>query len=201
MTNGKKIDDEIKSVKEELHRIGIQKQKLIIRLGEAFEGVIKPESICKEIKKALKDEIEKGLISRRLIELYCLDRWKKKTSPKSEKISLPHRRVPVMVIDVQGNVNPPAASTGVSNRGTDIHSSLEYLNNKDNRNLPSEISISYRELSSHMAKEFKIHQGSEPVLIRGAIDKISGKVSGVLLVPSSDDKIDDGDITRRGAQP
>ena len=43
-----------------------------------------------------------------------------------------------------------------------------------------------------MAKEFQIHQGTEPVLIRANIDKISGIVSAVSLIPSSDN-VDDSD--------
>jgi hypothetical protein len=57
-------------------------------LGNAFEGAVSdPESICEEIKNALKDEMAAKLISARNIEIYCPDKWKRKTRPKNEKTS------------------------------------------------------------------------------------------------------------------
>jgi hypothetical protein len=112
----KKLDDEINYVKVELHGIGVQKKKLVIRLGEAFEGVIKSESICKEIKKVLKDEIEQELISHRLIEQYCLPKWKKETRPKkkkNEETSFSPKPVMPIVVDTKGNENPIPASDDI----------------------------------------------------------------------------------------
>ena len=97
-----KLDDEINYVKEELHGIGVQKKKLVIRLGEALEGVIKSESICKEIKKLLEDEIKQELISQRLIEQYSLPKWKKKTRPKNEDSSFSPKPVMPIVVDTEG---------------------------------------------------------------------------------------------------
>ena len=60
--------------------------------------------------------------------------------------------------------------------------------------LPFEISIPFGELDNHMARERKIQGRTNPVLIRGKIDKISGLASGVSLIPSSD-SVDDSDNT------
>ena len=43
------------------------------------------ESICEEIKIALKEEIAEGVISTRTIELHCLPEWKRKTKPKQRE--------------------------------------------------------------------------------------------------------------------
>ena len=57
----------------------------ILNLGKALEKVLKINSICEEIKNILDDEIKQGIISRRLIEDYCLPQWKKKTRPKRKR--------------------------------------------------------------------------------------------------------------------
>ena len=126
-----KLDDEINYVKEELHGIGVQKKKLVIRLGEALEGVIKSESICKEIKKLLEDEIKQELISQRLIEQYSLPKWKKKTRPKNEDSSFSPKPVMPIVVDTKGNENPIPAS------GDNPPSSPEGSDLKSENNLPN----------------------------------------------------------------
>jgi hypothetical protein len=40
-----------------------KRKKLILELGEAFKHIVSDESICEEIKIALRDEIIDGLIS------------------------------------------------------------------------------------------------------------------------------------------
>jgi hypothetical protein len=133
-SSAKKLDDEINYVKEELHGIGVQKKKLVIRLGEAFEGVIKSESICKEIKKVLKDEIEKELISHRLIEQYCLPKWKKETRPKrkkNEETSFSAKPEMPILVDTKGNENPIPASDDnppSSSEGSDLKSENNEIN-------------------------------------------------------------------------
>src|SRR5437867_2470599 len=63
-------------------------KELVLKLGNAFEGAFSdPESICEEIKNTLKEEIAAKLISARNIEIYCPDKWKRKTRPKNEKTS------------------------------------------------------------------------------------------------------------------
>ena len=83
------LDSIIEEVRSELRSMLIKRQKLIQRLGYAFEGVVaNPESICEEIKTTLRDEIAEKAISSRDIERYCLDKWKKKTKPqKNDKLS------------------------------------------------------------------------------------------------------------------
>jgi len=80
------LEDVIRQVKEEFKSIFAKRRDLIIKLGEAFECTVSnSESICEEIKNELNDEIAQGLISRRDIERYCPEKWKKKTRPKKEE--------------------------------------------------------------------------------------------------------------------
>jgi hypothetical protein len=49
----------------------IKRKELVLKLGNAFEKVIaNPESVCEEIKNALRDEIAEKAISSRNIEMY-----------------------------------------------------------------------------------------------------------------------------------
>jgi hypothetical protein len=58
----------------------------IKKLGNALKKVVKrEESICEEIKNALKEEIAEGVISTRTIELHCPPEWKHKTKPKQRE--------------------------------------------------------------------------------------------------------------------
>lgn len=58
------LDSIIEEVRSELRSMLIKRQKLIQRLGYAFEGVVaNPESICEEIKTTLRDEIAEKAIS------------------------------------------------------------------------------------------------------------------------------------------
>ena len=83
------LDSIIEEVRNELSSMLIKRQKLIERLGYAFERVVaNPESICEEIKTTLRDEIAEKAISSRDIERYCPDKWKKKTKPqKNDNLS------------------------------------------------------------------------------------------------------------------
>jgi hypothetical protein len=83
------LDSIIEEVRGELRLMLRKRQKLIERLGYAFERVVaNPESICEEIKTTLRDEIAEKAISSRDIKRYCLDKWKKKTKPqKNDKLS------------------------------------------------------------------------------------------------------------------
>ena len=52
------LDSIIEEVRSELRSMLIKRQKLIQRLGYAFEGVVaNPESICEEITTTLRDDI------------------------------------------------------------------------------------------------------------------------------------------------
>ena len=82
------IDSIIKEVKRDFQSILVKRKELVLKLGNAFEGAVSdPESICEEIKNTLKEEIADKLISARNIEIYCHDKWKRKTRPKNEKTS------------------------------------------------------------------------------------------------------------------
>jgi len=82
------VDVIIGEVKDEFRRFSARRGDLVRKLGNAYEKVVaNPESICEEIKNVLRDEIAQGLISRRDIERYCPDTWKRKTKPKNDKLS------------------------------------------------------------------------------------------------------------------
>lgn len=85
------VDAIIEEVKRELRSVFVKTDEQIKRLGNALKKVVKrEESICEEIKNALKEEIAEGVISTRTIELHCPTEWKRKTKPKqweNEKIS------------------------------------------------------------------------------------------------------------------
>ncbi|MGC2572770.1 MAG: hypothetical protein WA364_14760 [Candidatus Nitrosopolaris sp.] len=90
--NRSDLDTTIKEVKQEFRshhqQLLVKRKELITRLGKAFEAVISnPEDVCEEIKNCLKEEIVQRIISRRDIERYCPDRWKKRTKPKNDKLS------------------------------------------------------------------------------------------------------------------
>lgn len=89
--NRTEVDTIIEEVKRELRSVFVKTDEQIRRLGNALKKVVKrEESICEEIKNALKEEIAEGVISTRTIELHCPTEWKHKTKPKqreNEKIS------------------------------------------------------------------------------------------------------------------
>ena len=52
-------------------------EELVTRLGNAFENVVSnPKSICEEIKNSLNEEIADEIVSARMIEHHCPDKWK-----------------------------------------------------------------------------------------------------------------------------
>jgi hypothetical protein len=79
------LDEVIRQVKEEFKNFLAKREELVIKLGKAFENIGPKEFVCAEIKNALREEIAQRLISRRDIERYCPDEWKKKTKPKKEE--------------------------------------------------------------------------------------------------------------------
>jgi hypothetical protein len=89
--NRTEVDAVIEEVKRELRSVFVKTDEQIKRLGNALKKVVKrEESICEEIKNALKEEIAEGVISTRTIEIHCPTEWKHKTKPKqgeNEKIS------------------------------------------------------------------------------------------------------------------
>jgi hypothetical protein len=57
------LDEVIRQVKEEFKSIFAKRRDLIIKLGEALERTVSnSESICEEIKNALREEIAQGLV-------------------------------------------------------------------------------------------------------------------------------------------
>ncbi len=120
--NNSDIDSIIANVKQEFKNFLIKYEQLIITLGEAFERIVsKPDSICREIKGTLREEIAQGLITTRVIELYCRDEWKKKTRPKKEKnenLSISRedqKATPRVLVDTYGNSEIEPAGTSDAN--------------------------------------------------------------------------------------
>jgi hypothetical protein len=85
------VDAVIEEVRRELRSLLVKTDEQIKKIGNALKKVVKrEESICEEIKIALKEEIAEDVISTRTIELHCPQEWKRKTKPKqreNEKIS------------------------------------------------------------------------------------------------------------------
>ena len=85
------LDAVVEEAKRELRSLFVKSEDQIKKVGNALKKVVKKEeSICEEIKIALKEEIVEGVISTRTIELHCPQEWKRKTKPKqreNEKIS------------------------------------------------------------------------------------------------------------------
>ena len=113
------IDPVIANIKQEFKNFLLKREQLIIKLGLAFERIVtNRESISGEIKAALREEIAQGLISRRNIERYCRDEWKKNTKPKKdENDKSPFSRqeqqiAPRVLVDAYGNseIEPAATS-------------------------------------------------------------------------------------------
>ena len=122
------LDAVIKEVKREFKMMLGKRKDLIIKLGEAIErNVSNSESVCEEIKNELREEIAQGLVSTRIIELHCPDKWKKKTKPKkvekNENISFSRQEqeaIPQLLVDTHGNTVVEPASD--SNNNDAVHS-------------------------------------------------------------------------------
>jgi len=134
------IDAVIAYVKEEFKNILAKRKDLIIKLGEAFERKVSDrESVCEEIKNALREEIAQGLVSTRIIELHCLDKWKRKTKPKkvekNENFSFSRQEdaIPQLLVDTHGNtvVEPASDSNNSSPVNTEgcANEPVKYIEN------------------------------------------------------------------------
>ena len=80
------VDAVIEEVRRELRSLFVKTDEQIKKVGNVLKKIVKrEESICEEIKNALKQEIAEGVISTRTIELYCPPEWKRKTKPKQHE--------------------------------------------------------------------------------------------------------------------
>jgi hypothetical protein len=183
-TAQKDLDNTIDEVKDEFRKFLIRREELIIKLGEALEAVSSdPQSISKEIKQYLKEEIAEKLVSRRDIERYCPDKWKKNTRPKNEKKNdnlsfSKEKNVPVMTVATSGKVNTELEHDDTNENIADLNSEnvdeIEYIDIKNTSEF--ELWFHFDTMQKYMADEFKTHKGSEPVWIHGTIDKFTGKI-------------------------
>ena len=107
-TRSSQLESTIIEVKEEFRKIGAKTKELILKLGIELERqkTVKNEDICEEIKHILTREVMEGLISKRLIEIYCQEHWKKITKPKNkenEKSSFSDEKLTVIPTIVHTN--------------------------------------------------------------------------------------------------
>jgi hypothetical protein len=107
----------------------IKRKELVLKLGNAFEKVVaNPESVCEEIKNALRDEIAEKAISSQNIEMYCPSKWKRKTKPKNEERSFSqdenhHKKI---MIDTEGMLVKETTVTTHSKADNGVHSTGDY---------------------------------------------------------------------------
>lgn len=124
------IDSAIANVKQEFKNFLIKREQLVIKLGKALENEHqnKKENICAEIKGILRQEVADGLISRRDIERYSLDEWKKNTKPKKDEndnlsfSTQVKEAIPRVLVDAHGNseIEPIAISSADPNNNVVI---------------------------------------------------------------------------------
>jgi hypothetical protein len=122
--NRSEVDLVIVQVKQELRSLFVKSEDQIKKIGNALKKVVKKEeSICEEIKIALKEEIAEGVISTRTIELHCPPEWKRKTKPKqreNEKISFSKLQQQQIAATQEGKsviVNEPCNNANKSSEG------------------------------------------------------------------------------------
>jgi hypothetical protein len=174
------LDAVIREVKEELKTIFFRRKDLITKLGEAFKHTVSDEeSICEEIKNALRDEIRDGHISERDIERYCPDEWKQKTKPKkpkNDKLSFPRHEqeaIPQMLVGANGKtVVEPASDSGndsVNNEGFG-NEQAKYTVGSNAGNEPgdaitkSDIADQQQQLLSEQDREKKLEPKNEAIM-------------------------------------
>ena len=80
----------------------------------------------------MREEIGQGLVSSRIIELHCPDKWKKKTKPKkvekNENISFSRQEqeaIPQLLVDTHGNTVVEPASNSNNNNAVDSEGSAK----------------------------------------------------------------------------
>jgi hypothetical protein len=75
-----------REVKIELKNMFAKKGELVRKLAEAAEKVVSDKQfVCQKIKETLKEEIDQGAISVRLIEDSCLPEWKQRCRAAARK--------------------------------------------------------------------------------------------------------------------
>ena len=170
-----------------------KRRNLIIMLGNKrlLEKRIREQDICEEIKRILHEEIIKEEISRRDIERYCPDNWKKRTKPKQKEnendnpsfIDPPIQTEPI-VIDNEGQVIHSDSSTIVVDSIDSTRSDRKYGDsvedhnknghNANNDRIQFEFPFDYLQLQSYMAKEFQSHNGTKKVWVHFTMCKQTG---------------------------
>jgi len=200
-TQSSQLESTIIEVKDEFRKIGAKTKHLILKLGIELERqkTVKNEDICEEIKHILTREVVEGLISKRLIELYCQEHWKKITKPKNkenEKSSFSDEKLPVIPTIVQTNSIVRRHGTNEYELKNRNASTVE-TESQDNKS-PEKNSLQTKNLTQlvspqNKSREFEFFLPCEQVIkylneilknsesmffwIHGTIDIYSGKVS------------------------
>src|SRR5437870_4781127 len=149
----KKVDGTTKEVKAELRGNDVKNRYAVLRLGNSYESVVaNQESICEEIKTALREEIAEGIISRRTIERYCPDKWKKKTKPKRSKndevsFSREPNEITIAVATDGSSQRAPVDDVHETPEPTTSPEIVEYKTTKEFDELPKKITLTEFEFS------------------------------------------------------
>ena len=198
------IDDIITDVKVQFKYLLFSREKLIKLLGYAYEKFLsRKEDVCEEIKNVLEEEIADHLISRRQIERYCPDEWKKKTKPKrrigNDKMSFPvaaeaenknivkqklytssssYNKRQTIAPDNEQCVSVGTDDDDLGTSSSDINHNLDSSNAQRSKEMVIQFSyvIPFKELLSQMQKIFKITRGKGDVWVYGMLDEASSKL-------------------------
>jgi hypothetical protein len=186
LSNNSDLDAEIEAVKQELRSMLIKRRQLVERLGYAFEKVVADsETICEEIKNCLKEEIAEKIISSRLIEQYCPDKWKRKTRPKleNEKNSFsdkseeePRRKI---TIDTQGN---PVQEAIIPNLKSDKDKKDHYPAKEDFRQHEKGLVIQDHKIAEELTCSSCVELMNENKRIRNERDDLIEKLRETLQI-------------------
>jgi chaperonin cofactor prefoldin len=163
-----------------------KRKDLIIKLGQAFERKVSDsESICEEIKNALREEIAQGLVSTRIIELHCPDKWKKKTKPKkvekNENFSFSRQEqeaIPQLLVDTHGNtVVEPASDSNNNNAVNTEGSANEEVKYTENFHADNELEDVVRKSNSLINTDQQLSEQSKIRELETKIERLQLEVT------------------------
>jgi hypothetical protein len=183
------IDSVIANVKQEFKNFLIKREQLVIKLGKALENEHqnKKENICAEIKGILRQEVADGLISRRDIERYSLDEWKKNTKPKKEEndnlsfSTQVKEAIPRVLVDAYGNseIEPVAISTTDPNNNVVIYDGqpqdVEDLNT-DSSPIDEDLEQAIKKSTSFTTADQQLSEQSTVVELKTEIERLQSNL-------------------------
>lgn len=191
------LEELVIQVKKEIKTLGVKRRDLILMLGKKLyeSGKIRAESICEEIKNILSEEILNKEISRRDIERYCPSNWKRGQKKKNDILSSVSTSDPIpIIIDNQGQAAEEYSypdDTNFSKEGSNdklgiYGKEIENTTHKEFKSIANfQLSFEYETLQEHMAREYRLHQGTEKIWIHGTIDRVNCEIISFKLVRNS----------------